>query len=170
MELIMFLETTKCREGICNIVGDQSNNKVPQLKSSSIYNHLKGLIGSNALIEVKCLYSCSDLQVRTIEEVLEKKKNTCLMTKNNQIQLKRNHRYYHQVQGQLNICQREKCYFVVYINDEIEVYIEEIKRDEYFWRDKMLPKLIKFYTECIAPEIIRGNLKKIRSVWTLNLY
>ncbi|KAJ8915575.1 hypothetical protein NQ315_012460, partial [Exocentrus adspersus] len=53
-----------------------------------------GLIGSNALIEVKCLYSCSDLQVRTIEEVLEKKKNTCLMTKNNQIQLKRNHRYY----------------------------------------------------------------------------
>ncbi|KAJ8909749.1 hypothetical protein NQ315_014018 [Exocentrus adspersus] len=283
----VFGDHSKCREGICNIVGDQSNNKVPQLKSSSIYNHLKGaldllarkahllienennnraerlmnivarfnmgkrlnliqrgsyerrvdeyrrdeiakstvgqfgndlyecererrltvslfgsvisrkeytpchnlvksclqptsfyskatsfgiakesvaialfekktglaveksglwidlsygflgaspdgLIGSNALIEVKCLYSCSDLQVRTIEEV----------------------------QGQLNICQREKCYFVVYINDEIEVYIEEIKRDEYFWRDKMLPKLIKFYTECIAPEIIRGNFKK----------
>ncbi|KAJ8915596.1 hypothetical protein NQ315_012481, partial [Exocentrus adspersus] len=69
-------------------------------------------------------------------------------------------KYNQVVQGQLNICQREKCYFVVYINDEIEVYIEEIKRDEYFWRDKMLPKLIKFYTECIAPEIIRGNLKK----------
>ncbi|KAJ8912576.1 hypothetical protein NQ315_005739, partial [Exocentrus adspersus] len=38
----VFGDHSKCREGICNIVGGQSNNKVPQLKSSSIYNHLKG--------------------------------------------------------------------------------------------------------------------------------
>lgn len=64
------------------------------------------------------------------------------------------------MQGQLNITGKQKCYFVIYINDKIELHIEKIERDEHFWLQNMLPKLTRFYKECIAPEIVRNNLGK----------
>lgn len=51
------------------------------------------------------------------------------------------------MQGQLNICQKEKCFFIVYVNDKIPIFIEEIKRDVNFWEEKMLPILKQFYLE-----------------------
>lgn len=53
--------------------------------------------------------------------------------------LKRTSDYYFQVQGQLNICQKSKCYFVVYCKDWFTV--EEISRDDSIWTDAMVPKL-----------------------------
>ncbi|KAB0803297.1 hypothetical protein PPYR_00267 [Photinus pyralis] len=35
---------SKCREEICNNIGDDSNNKISQLKASLIYNHIKGSV------------------------------------------------------------------------------------------------------------------------------
>lgn len=101
----------------------------------------------------------SNIYAATIEEALAKK-DTCLQIKNGEIKLKRNHSYYYQVQGQLNITKRSKCYFVVYINDSIDLFIEEKYKDEQFWKEHMLPELTRFYTSCIAPEIIRNNLSK----------
>ncbi|KAJ8911760.1 hypothetical protein NQ315_008812, partial [Exocentrus adspersus] len=64
-----------------------------------------------------------------------------------------------EIQGQLNIAKKDTCFFVVYVSDQIELFIEEIKRDEQFW-NKMLPVLTSFYKECVTPEIVRKNIDK----------
>ena len=64
------------------------------------------------------------------------------------------------VQSQLNICKKEKCYFIVYVNDKIPLFVEKIERDEKLWENTMLPILLQFYKECVGPELIRGNLRK----------
>lgn len=38
----VFGDHSRCRDGICNTVGDQTNNKIPLLKTTLIYNHIKG--------------------------------------------------------------------------------------------------------------------------------
>lgn len=53
--------------------------------------------------------------------------------------LKRNSNYYFQVQGNLNIVHKGKCYFIVYSQYWIEV--EEIFVDNELWVQTMLPKL-----------------------------
>ncbi|KAK4877164.1 hypothetical protein RN001_009670 [Aquatica leii] len=74
----------------------------------------------------------------------------------------KHHYYYYisflKVQGQLNITNKSKCYFIVYVNDKVELHVEEIHRDEQFWNESMLPVLQQFYIECIGPEIIRNNI------------
>lgn len=121
-----------------------------------------GLIGDDAVVEVKCLYSCSKSKARNIEEVLSTKKNTCLTITNGQVTLKRRHNYYYQIQGQLNITKRKTCYFIVYINDTIELFVEQIEKDEKLWSDIMLPALVKFYSDCICPEIVLDRIGKGR--------
>ncbi|KAF2899578.1 hypothetical protein ILUMI_06598 [Ignelater luminosus] len=64
-----------------------------------------------------------------------------------------------QIQGPLNITKREKCYLMVYVNDNIPIFVEEIRKDVLFSQHKMLPTLTNFYEQCIAPELVRGNLK-----------
>ncbi|XP_031331888.1 uncharacterized protein LOC116162414 [Photinus pyralis] len=119
-----------------------------------------GLVGTDAIVEVKCLYSCSKLEETDLEKILLLKKNTCLQLKDGKISLNRRHSYYYQVQGTLNITKRSKCYFVVYINDAVPLYIEEIEIDIHFWEHEMVPILLTFYKMCIAPEIIRNNIGK----------
>ncbi|CAH1170902.1 unnamed protein product [Phaedon cochleariae] len=121
------------------------------------------VLGEESLVEVKCIYSASKLELKTqtIDEVLNiMKGRICLERHDNQIRLKRNHNYYYQIQGQLNIAQASKCYFIVYINDAIDLFVEEIEKDAKFWEEKMCPILIQFYKECIAPEIVMDNLGK----------
>lgn len=116
-----------------------------------------GLIGEDGLIEVKCPSSAVDM---TIEEAIDKVKSLCLeKTVDSVIRLKRNHDYYYQVQGQLQICKRSWCDFVVWIlrtkppfTDNM--FIERIVRDDEFWKTKMLPKLQTFYKTCLLPELV----------------
>ncbi|KAJ8909313.1 hypothetical protein NQ315_008311 [Exocentrus adspersus] len=47
-------------------------------------------------------------------EIIGKMKGKiCLEAKNGVVKLKRTHRYYYQIQGQLNIARKQKCYFIV---------------------------------------------------------
>ncbi|XP_063221397.1 uncharacterized protein LOC134530485 isoform X1 [Bacillus rossius redtenbacheri] len=108
-----------------------------------------GLVGTDKLLEVKCLYSLKD---KVLEEAVTLKgKKLCIESVNGQLQLRRNHSYYFQIQGQLNICDREYCDFVVYAGGKI--IVECIVRDKILWQEKMLPKLSQFYMDCILPEI-----------------
>ena len=50
------------------------------------------------------------------------------------------------------IGQRPWCDFVVFTNKCISV--ERIRYNHYFWENELLPKLIFFYDNCIAPEIV----------------
>lgn len=70
-----------------------------------------GLINEDSIIEVKCPYKIAEI---TPTEGIEMKKIDCCILHNNKLKLKRNHDYYYQVQGQLQITRRKYCYFVVW--------------------------------------------------------
>lgn len=44
------------------------------------------------------------------------------------------------------------CYFCIWTSRGI-IY-EKIKRDENFWKTKMLPHLVNFYNNCLLPEMV----------------
>ncbi|KAK4886349.1 hypothetical protein RN001_002620 [Aquatica leii] len=119
----------------------------------------RSLVGEDSLVEVKCIYIKSDVQISSIDDVINlRRQQICLQKTEGGIRLKRNHSYYYQVQGQLNITNKSKCCFIVYVNDKVELHVEEIHRDEQFWNESMLPVLQQFYIECIGPDIIRNNI------------
>ena len=61
------------------------------------------------LVEYKCPYSAQDT---TVEEACTKKDFMANM-KEGRVELKRTHKYYYQVQGQMAICRRTWCDFVI---------------------------------------------------------
>lgn len=99
-----------------------------------------------SLIEVKCPYkirgenpSTSNLDFLEIDD-------------HGKAKLKRTHKYYFQIQGQLCIAKKELCYFIVYTF--VNILVVEVSRDEHFFRDLMLPKLKLFYDNYYIDYII----------------
>jgi len=70
-----------------------------------------GLIGKDAIIEIKCPQSIKEY---TPEEAVNNKKLKFMVYNDGKLILKKNNCYYFQVQGQLNITKRTLCYFVVW--------------------------------------------------------
>ncbi|KAF2890773.1 hypothetical protein ILUMI_15400, partial [Ignelater luminosus] len=113
-----------------------------------------GVINKNEIIEVKCMYKVAQLGL-SVQQAVERKCITCLEKDlQNKIRLRRNHDYFFQIQCQLAVTGAEICYFIVYTGDKNDIFIEEIKADKDIWNTIMLPKLIDFYVNCIAPNII----------------
>ncbi|KAF2885476.1 hypothetical protein ILUMI_20704 [Ignelater luminosus] len=48
---------------------------------------------------------------------------------------------------------KSRCYLVVYVSDKEDIFVEEIERDRVFWTNTILPKLNRFYNDCILEEI-----------------
>ncbi|KAF2882481.1 hypothetical protein ILUMI_23706 [Ignelater luminosus] len=116
-----------------------------------------GVINKNEIIEVKCLYKVAQLGL-SVQQAVERKCITCLEKDlQNKIRLRRNHDYFFQIQGHLAITGAEIRYFIVYTGDKNDIFIEEIKADKDIWNTIMLPKLIDFYVNCIAPNIIENR-------------
>ena len=69
-----------------------------------------------------------------------------------QLRLKESHPYYSQVQGQMAVGHRVWNDFIVYTTKGISV--ERIHFDEHFWNGVLLPKLTRFFDNCLAPEIL----------------
>ena len=95
-----------------------------------------GVISDEAIVEVKCPYKHRNSEIS--ESIVFLEKNT-----DGDLTLKKDHKYYYQVQGQLNICQRNVCYFVVYTFKDI--FVEKIYVDKKLWEICMVPKLELFY-------------------------
>ena len=81
----------------------------------------------DGIIQVKCPYNCST----QLFSELEGNKSFCLKQINEDLKLDKAHSYYNQVQCQLNICEIDICYFVVWSPEEM--YIEEVKKDTEFF-------------------------------------
>jgi hypothetical protein len=145
------------------------NEKWPYLGASP-----DGLIDSDALIEVKCLFSAKDFlimdYIRELRELIksetdakEKKRlqgklySLCLIEKGGQLTMKKKHDYYYQVQGQLGITGRSKCFFVV--GTDIDMQIFEIHRDNDVW-EKMAAKLSRYYNDCLLPEFVDSRIAR----------
>lgn len=66
--------------------------------------------------------------------------------------MNQNHHFLNQVQGQLNITQRDYYIFAVWTPKSIKTI--RVNRDNDFWKNKMLAFLTRFYFECMLPEIL----------------
>ena len=86
---------------------------------------------------------------------LYRKKHDCLKKcENGQYALKRDHVYWHQVQGEIYFARRKFCYFVVWTSKEAVVL--KIAKDE-AWSEN-ITKLTQFYFENLFPKIVEGQL------------
>ena len=103
-------------------------------------------------VEIKCPYKH---RYNTIKEACADPTFCCgleLCDGREELKLKHTHLYYSQVQGQMAIGCRMWCDFVIYTTKEISV--ERIYFDKVFWSSELLPKLVRFYDNCFAPEIL----------------
>lgn len=119
-----------------------------------------GLINDDGILEIKCPYSAFG---STVLDGINKGAIKYLHTNSEKTVitgLKKNHPYYYQVQGQLHITQRKYCLFAVWTSSTEELYVENIERDEDFWKDKMYTKLRKFYFNWMMPEIIDSRFRR----------
>lgn len=99
----------------------------------------------SALLEIKCPQKGIGLSVKDIE-----KKNFYLDANLN---LKQNHNYYDQIQGQMGIWGLSKCYFVTYT--DIDFNVEIINYDSQYW-SQCRPQLVAFFEQHILPEIFKN--------------
>ena len=105
------------------------------------------------LVEIKCPYSYRKSTPFEAGEMTD----FCSTVVDNldgtkQLKLKHSHVYFCQIQGQMAITERKWCDFVIYT--ERGINIERIEYDSDFWDNSLLPKLIRFYDNCLAPEIV----------------
>lgn len=108
-----------------------------------------GLIGKDGILEIKCLPSIKEY---TPEKAIDKNKIKFMMPNGEKITLKKNDNYYYQVQAQLNITERNYCYFVVWTPKGF--IVDQIYKDVEFWTSKIEPFVTKFYMNSLLPEII----------------
>ncbi|CAG9762672.1 unnamed protein product [Ceutorhynchus assimilis] len=120
-----------------------------------------GLIQEEGIIEVKCPSSAEKM---TPEEAIQQQKNFATLN-NGKLEVKQNHNYFYQIQGQLHITKRKYCNFLVWT--PLGFLVQKIERDDLFWEEKMEPLLKQFYFKCLLPEIIDPRFTrglKIRDV------
>ena len=99
-------------------------------------------------IEVKCPYSKRDMK---LAEASVSDKTFFLKSVEGKLTLKRNHMYFYQCQGVLNILGLSWIDFIAYTPKDI--HIERIQVDKNLWQSRMLPELTKFYTAYILPNL-----------------
>lgn len=69
-----------------------------------------GLVGSSAVLEAKCPYDARYITIREASQL----KSFCVSMEDGSYTLRRDHTYWHQVQGQFHLTARQTCYFVVW--------------------------------------------------------
>ena len=99
-------------------------------------------------LEIKCSFKYQDLNPR---EAAQKPDFWCTLV-DNEIKLKESHIYYSQVLGQMAVGGRQWCDFCTHTKKGI--HVERIVFNKSLWDTDILPKLVTFYDNCIAPEII----------------
>lgn len=101
--------------------------------------------GESGIIEVKCPYAARDF---TIKESIENVKDFCLETDGENISLKKNHKHYFQVQGQLLITGAQFCDFIVFTRNDL--FVERIKPNNEVLLT-MVKTILKFHAEHFKP-------------------
>ena len=105
-----------------------------------------GLVGENEIVEVKCPYTYRNT---TVEEAISSKDFFIRNTEDGSYELKKGHKYWHQVQDQLYITGRDLCYFVVWTTQQ--TMILPIDKDPE-WAENV-PKLKEFYKTYIIQKL-----------------
>ena len=100
------------------------------------------------LCEIKCPYTTRD-QIPSSSSI------SYLSSTNNGDQLKTNHEYYFQIQGQMGVSGRRYCDFFVYTSSGY--HLERIMFDDLFWQS-LQSSLQRFWQSYVGPEVISPKL------------
>ncbi|XP_072750547.1 uncharacterized protein [Anoplolepis gracilipes] len=112
-----------------------------------------GLIDEDGLVEIKCPLSAENLTADEAVKKLPLLKG--ILDRKNNDKMNQNHRFFYQVQWQLNITQRNYCIFALWTPKSLKTVV--VNRDNDFWENKMLPFLTRFYYDCMLPEILDSH-------------
>lgn len=112
-----------------------------------------GLVGDNSIIEVKCPFRFRD---KLMTEELKMNHSYIVYFINDEVTLNSEHEYYHQIQGNLAITNRELCYLWIWTPREnilVKVYrdndwISNLKLLETFYLEQYLPFIICNVDDC----------------------
>ncbi|XP_063227183.1 uncharacterized protein LOC134533624 [Bacillus rossius redtenbacheri] len=111
----------------------------------------------NSIIEVKCVPSAIGIGLK---EMAKQKKSFFLEENEGKLILRKTHNYFYQIQGTLNISERDACYLIVMSDLKENLHIEKVYKDVVFWEREMVPKLRRFYIHCLLPEIVEPNVSR----------
>ena len=96
---------------------------------------ISGFLGENTIVVIKNISSKI-----SFNEAAENDPKFCLrLLKDSRLALSTEHDFWYEVQGCLQICDKEKCYFVVTSSQEF--YYQIVDRDLSLWDNVLLPKL-----------------------------
>ncbi|KAL1458849.1 hypothetical protein MTO96_043421 [Rhipicephalus appendiculatus] len=155
-------DTSNLAEAIMSLVAKFSGGKQINRCQKGSYEHRcqaspDGLVGTDRIVEVKCPLKYKEQEpLEAARNFSEKKRRDGAPV------LSRSHSYFYQVQGQLHVTRRIICDFVVYTTKGI--HVQEVRRDDAFWRTKMEPFLLRFYKDCVLPEIVDSRLARSMAV------
>lgn len=111
--------------------------------------------GEIGLLEIKCPAS-DRWRILSPAECGLDSEFCCSLDENQNLKLKTNHNYYFQVQGQMAICNKQWCDFVIWTLKP-PLSVERIYFDESFWL-KCLNRLNDFYLKSMFPELFTQRL------------
>jgi len=103
------------------------------------------------LIEIKCPYSLFEKKTSIDKQI--KAGGFYLQMEHDKVVLRKNHDYFYQIQGQLNICGIDTCDLVVFVPPE-DTQVVTIKRDQDFFNTEMLPKMSKVWFQYLMPHFL----------------
>lgn len=126
-------------------LGASPDGRVTDPSSNSIHG----------IVEFKCPYSKREMFP---QEACGDSDFYCHLTSEGNLQLKREHLYYHQVQLQLHVCLdlAQWCDFCIYTPKGI--LVERILPDSLWW-DNNIPKLENYFDRHMLPEIVCPHYK-----------
>lgn len=108
-------------------------------------------VTNNMLIEIKC--PVAPFKIGIEEAIQQNKMHFYKKNKNGETVINQKSDWFFQVQGQLHICKKKQCLFGIWYGDN-KIKLELIEKDDKFWTDIMEPKLLKFYYDCLLPELV----------------
>lgn len=74
------------------------------------------------------------------------------------LHVRKDHRFYYQMIGQMNICGFDRCDLVVFYKGSVRMFT--VKNDPtYFWQT-MYPKLKDFYERFFIPELVTKRIQR----------
>ena len=119
---------------------------------------------ADGILEIKCPFSIAGEDVRSMPPAEIARKHPasfCLQVKpDGGLQLKRNHKFYTQVQRELAVKGRQWADFVIWtLAPSDNIFVKRTMADKSFWHDMLLPKLVQFYTSAMVPEILLRRIQ-----------
>ena len=156
------------KEDGCNILIEE-HGLIISKTHSYLGASLDGIVKCNGNvwgIEIKAPFSKFNSPLS--EALLDKR--FFLMKKNEVVKLKRNSKYFFQIQGQMFCSGLKRIDLVVWFGDDHPLFIETVKYDENFMQTCVLPQLKFFYCRAVLPEyhtrrVQRGEKLYLQGGW-----